>query len=268
MSKLIINRRGLIATGIATLAAPRIGFAQGRTALRVGVTAGPHAQILEAVKPVAASRGLDLTIVEFSDYILPNAALAAGELHFNSYQHKPFLDQQNADRKYDLASVGLTVNFPIAAYSKRHKAISEAPAGAQVSIPNDPTNGGRALLLFQDKGLIKLKEGVGYKPTIADITDNPQRFRFIELEAAQTARSLDDVAVAVVNTNYALSAGLNPQRDAILREDPKGPYVNLIAVRSVDREKPWVKPVVESYQSPEVKAFIEKTFQGAVLASW
>jgi D-methionine transport system substrate-binding protein len=265
------DRRSVLGAGIAglaALAAPRLAFAQTPAKLRVGVTAGPHAQILEAVKPIAARRGLDLTIVEFSDYIIPNAALSAGELELNSYQHKPFLDQQNADRKYGLVDVGLTVNFPIGVYSKKHKTWDEVPAGAQIAIPNDPTNGGRALLLFQDKGLIKLKEGTGFKPTVADITENARRYRFIELEAAQTARSLDDVAAATINTNYALSAGLNPGRDAILREEPKGPYANLIAVRAADRDKPWVKPFVESYQSAEVKAFVDKTFQGAVLAAW
>lgn len=264
----VIDRRALIASAASLIAAPALVRAQAPTRLRVGVTAGPHAQILEAVKPVAAGRGLDVQAVEFSDYIVPNAALAAGELELNSYQHKPFLDQQNADRHYNLVSVGLTVNFPIGVYSKKHKTWDEVPARAQIAIPNDPTNGGRALLLFRDKGLLGLKDGVGFKPTIADITRNDKGFRFIELEAAQTARSLDDVAAAVINTNYALSAGLNPGRDALLREDPKGPYVNLIAVRAADRDKPWVQPFVESYRSPEVKAFIERTFQGSVLPSW
>jgi D-methionine transport system substrate-binding protein len=268
MTSTKLDRRSLILSAVATLSAPTILRAQAPTRLRVGVTAGPHAQILEAVKKVAATRALDLNIVEFSDYILPNAALAAGDLEVNSYQHKPFLDQQNADRKYNLVGVGLTVNFPIGVYSKKHKRWDEVPAGGQIAIPNDPTNGGRALLLFQDKGLLKLKDGVGFKPTIADIVQNEKRFRFIELEAAQTARSLDDVAAAVINTNYALSAGLTPGRDALLREDPKGPYVNLIAVRETDREKPWVRPFVESYQSTDVREFVEKTFQGSVLPSW
>lgn len=268
MTRKTLDRRRLVLAGAALLSAPALVRAQAPAKLRVGVTAGPHAQILEAVKPVAAGRGLDLQIVEFSDYILPNAALAAGDLEVNSYQHKPFLDQQNADRKYDLAGVGFTVNFPIGVYSKKHKSWDEVPAGAQIAIPNDPTNGGRALLLFQDKGLIRLKDGVGYRPTVVDVVQNEKRLRFIELEAAQTARSLDDVAAAVINTNYALPAGLNPGRDALLREDPKGPYVNLIAVRAADRDKPWVRAFVGSYQSDEVKGFVDRTFQGSVLASW
>ncbi|CEJ14628.1 D-methionine-binding lipoprotein MetQ precursor [bacterium YEK0313] len=266
LDRRIVLGAGVLAT--ASLAAPGLVRAQQRVTIRIGGTGGPHSQILEAVKPVAATRGIDLKITEFSDYIIPNAALAAGELDANSYQHKPFLDQQNADRKYNLVSVGLTVNFPLGVYSKRHKTWDEVPAGSQIAIPNDPTNGGRSLLLLQDKGVIKLKDGVGYSPTVIDVVDNPRRLRFLEIEAAQTPRSLDDVAAAAVNTNFAIPAGLNPTRDALLREDPKGPYVNLIAVRAVDKDKPWVKPLVESYQSAEVKAFIEKTFQGSVIASW
>ena len=165
-------------------------------------------------------------------------------------------------------AVGLTVNFPIGVYSKRHKSWSDIPNGGTVSIPNDPTNGGRVLLLLRDKGVIKLKEGVGFKPKISDITDNPKKLKFIEIDAAQSPRALDDVDAAAINTNYATQAGLDPVKDPILREDPKGPYVNLIAVRAADKDKPWVKTLVESYQTPEVKELILAKFKGAVLPSW
>ncbi len=240
--------------------------AQAET-IKIGVTPGPHAQILEAVKPVAAKKGLDIEIIEFSDYVVPNTALDAGELQANSFQNQPYLDNQVADRGFKIESVGLTVNFPLGIYSKKHKSWDEVPDGATIAIQNDPTNGGRSLLLLQDKGVIKLKDGVGFKPTVADIVENPKKLKFLEVDAAQTPRSLDDVAAAAVNTNYAVSAGLKPP-DAILREDAKGPYVNLIAVRSADKDKPWVKTLLESYHSPEVKAFVEETFKGAVLPSW
>jgi D-methionine transport system substrate-binding protein len=234
----------------------------------VGVTAGPHAQILEAVKPIAAKKGLDIQIVEFTDYVVPNAALDAGDIQANSFQNQPYLDNQKADRGYRIESVGLTVNFPIGVYSKKHRNWDDLPAGGTLTIPNDPTNGGRVLLLLQDKGVVKLREGVGFKPTVADIIDNPRKFRIVEVDAAQTARTLDDVDAAAVNTNYATQAGLDPVKDAILREDPKGPYTNLIAVRAVDKDRPWVRLLVESYQTPEIRDFVLAKFKGAVLPAW
>lgn len=187
----------------------------------IGVTPGPHAQILEAVKPIAAKNGLDIQLVEFSDYVVPNAALDAGDIQANSFQNQPYLDNQKADRGYKIEAVGLTVNFPIGVYSKKHKNWADIPDGGKVSIPNDPTNGGRVLLLLRDKGVIKLKDGVGFKPTVLDITDNPRKLKFIEVDAAQAPRALDDVDAAAINTNYATQAGLDPVKDPILREDPK-----------------------------------------------
>lgn len=236
--------------------------------IKVGVTPGPHAQILEFVKPIAKQKGLDIQILEFSDYVVPNAALEAGELQANSFQNQPYLDNQKADRGYKIEAVGLTVNFPMGVYSKKHKSWDAVPQGGSVSIPNDPTNGGRVLLLFRDKGILKLKDNVGFKPTVADIIDNPRKLKIVEVDAAQTPRTLDDVDAAAVNTNYATQAGLDPVKDAILREDPKGPYVNLIAVRAVDKDKPWVKVLVDSYQTPEVKEFVLTKFKGAVLPAW
>jgi D-methionine transport system substrate-binding protein len=236
--------------------------------IKIGATPGPHAQILEAVKPIAAKNGLDIQIIEFTDYVVPNAALDAGDLQANSFQNQPYLDNQKADRGYKIEPVGLNVNFPMGVYSKKFKSWDAVPQGATLSIPNDPTNGGRVLLLLQDKGVLKLKPGVGFKPTIADIVENPRKFKIVEVDAAQTARTLDDVDVAAVNTNYATQAGLDPVKDAILREDPKGPYVNLIAVRAADKDKPWVKVLVESYHSPEVRDFVLTKFKGAVLPAW
>lgn len=242
------------------------GAARAET-IKIGASAGHHAEILEKVKPIAAKKGLDIQILEFSDYVVPNTALDAGELQANSFQHQPYLDNQKADRGFKIESVATTVNFPLGIYSQKHKSFEALPAGATIAIPNDPTNGGRTLLLLQDKGLIKLKDGVGFKPTPGDITENPRQFKFLEVDAAQTPRALEDVDAAAVNTNYAGSAGLDP-KTTILREDPKGPYVNVIAVRSADKDKPWVKTLIEAYHTPEVKAFIEEKWKGSVLASW
>jgi len=216
----------------------------GAEAIKIGVTLGPHAQILEVVKPIAAKRGLDIQLIEFSEYVVPNAALDTGELQANSFQNQPYLDNQKADRGYKIESVGLAVNFPVGVYSKKHKNWSDVPDGGTISIPNDPTNGGRVLLLLHDKGVLKLKDGVGFKPKVVDIIDNPKKLKFVEIDAAQSPRALDDVDAAAINTNYIAEAGLDPGYD--LREDPKGPYVNLIAVRSVDKDKPWVRTLVES----------------------
>ena len=259
----MFNRTLLAA--LAVLAATGVASAE---TIRIAATPGPHAQILEAVKPVAAAKGLDIKILEFSDYVVPNQALDAGEIEANSFQNLPYLDNQKKDRGYRIEPVALTVNFPLGVYSKKWKSWDQVPAGATIAIQNDPTNGGRSLLLLQDKGVIKLKEGVGFKPTPLDIVENPKKLKFIELEAAQTPRALDDVGAAAINTNYAVSAGLDPVKDPILREEAKGPYVNIIAVRAVDKDKPWVKTLVEAYQSPEVKAFILEKFKGSVLPSW
>lgn len=262
---ILFTRRAALAAALALTAAP--AFAQQSQLVRIGVSPGPHAEILEQLKPLAAKKGLELKIVEFSDYVVPNQALDAGELEANSFQNQPYLDNQVKDRGFKLVSVGLTVNFPLGIYSSKYKSWAEVPDGSTIAIQNDPTNGGRSLLLLQDKGVIKLKEGVGFKPTVADIVSNPKKLKIIEIEAAQTPRSLADVAAAAINTNYAVDAKIEPT-SAILREDPKGPYVNLIAVRAADKDKPWVRTLVETYQSPEIKAFVAERFKGSVLAGW
>jgi D-methionine transport system substrate-binding protein len=264
-----LNRRSLhrIAAALALSTLAGAGFAQDKP-LKIGVTAGPHAQILEQVKKLAEKQGLKIQVVEFSDYIQPNAALAAGDLNANSYQHKPFLDQQIKDRGYKLVNVGYTVNFPIGIYSKKFKKLADLPEGARFGIPNDPTNSGRVLLVLQDQGLIKLKPEAGLKATPLDITSNPKKLRFVELDAAQLPRSLDDLDASAINTNYALQAGLQPQRDAIAQESAKSPYVNLIAVREQDKDKPWVAQLVKLYQSDEIRKYVLAEFKGAVLPSF
>ncbi|MBW8299904.1 MAG: MetQ/NlpA family ABC transporter substrate-binding protein, partial [Hydrogenophaga sp.] len=215
-----------------------------------------------------AKKGLDIEILEFSDYVVPNQALADGDLNANSFQHQPYLDNQIADRGYEIISVGPTVNFPMGVYSKKVKSLDELTDGAKVSIPNDPTNGGRALLVLADKGLIKVDAAKGLKIGPADVTENPKNLQFVELDAAQLPRSLDDVDASVINTNYALEAGLNPKTDSIAIEGEKAPYVNVIAVRAADKEAAWLKTLLESYHNDEIKAFVAEEFKGAVVAGW
>jgi D-methionine transport system substrate-binding protein len=252
----------------AGVALSLLAGAASAESIKVGVTPGPHAQIFEKVKEIAKTKGLDIEILEFSDYVVPNQALNDGELQANSFQHKPYLDNQIADRKYEIVDVGYTVNFPMGVYSKKVKSFDELADGATIAIPNDPTNGGRALLILADKGFIKLKEGSGLKIGPADIVENPKNFKIVELDAAQLPRSLDDVDAAAVNTNYALEAGLDPANDPILKEGEKAPYVNLIAVRTADKDAEWVKTLVESYHNDEVKAFVDETFKGSVVPGW
>ena len=266
-----MNKRSLLQSAMvlvfgATLAGAAL--AQDKKTIKVGVTAGPHAQIMDQVRRVAAKDSLTIQVVEFSDYVQPNAALAAGDLDANSYQHQPYLDAQIKDRGYKLVSAFNTVNFPIGLYSKKIKTLEELKPGARFGIPNDPTNGGRVLLLLQEKGLIQLKPGSGLKATPLDVVANPKELKLVELDAAQLARSLDDLDASAINTNFAISAGLNPKSDAIAQEDPKGPYVNLMVVREADKNQPWVASLRKAYQSQEIRQFIETEFKGSVLPAF
>lgn len=236
--------------------------------IKVGVTPGEHAQIMEKVKEIAAQKGLNIEILEFSDYVVPNQALADGDLNANSFQHQPYLDNQIADRGFDLVSVGKTITTPMGVYSKKVKSLGDLAEGATVAIPNDPTNGGRALLVLAKEGLIKVNPDAGLKAGPADVTENPKNIQFSELDAAQLPRSLDDVDAAVINTNYALEADLHPKNDAIAIEGSESPYANLIVVRSADKDAPWVKTLVESYHDDSIRAFINDEFKGALIASW
>ena len=236
--------------------------------LKVGVTAGPHAQILEVVKKVAEKDGLKIQIVEFSDYIQPNVALSQGDIDLNSFQHLPYLENMIKDRKYDLVMLAKTITFPMGVYSKKIKAVTELKEGAVIAIPNDPTNGGRALALLEKAGLIKLKPGLGHKASVVDITENPKKFKIRELDAAQIPRSLDDLDLAAINTNYAMPAGLIPVKDALILEDSNSPYANIIAARSKDKDNPQYKNFLKAYQSEEVKKFVNEQFKGSIVVAW
>lgn len=235
---------------------------------KVGVTAGPHAEILDNVKKLAAKQGLAVDVVEFNDYIQPNVALFQGELDLNSMQHRPYLDNTVKDRKYDLVEVAKSVNFPMAAYSNKIKKGQPIPDGSTIGIPNDPTNGGRALLLLAAQKLITLKEGIGVRATLEDITANPHKFKFKELDAAIMPRSLVDLDVAVINTNYAIATGMNPVKDSIFIESSESPFVNILVTKEKMKDDPRVKAFIKIYQSEENAKFITEHFKGSVTTGW
>ncbi|PLR82864.1 metal ABC transporter substrate-binding protein [Bacillus canaveralius] len=236
--------------------------------LVVGVTAGPHEQIVEKVKEVAEADGLEVELKVFNDYVMPNMALAEEEIDINVYQHKPYLEQFKKDRGLDLTEVTEVVNFPMGLYSSKVKDLSEIKDGAKIGLPNDPTNGARALILFEQAGLVKLKEGAGVTATLKDIEENKQNLEFIELEAAQIPRQLEELDAAAINTNFAVEHGFTPAKDAIAIEPKDSPWANVIAVRTGNEDDAAVKKFVEYYKSEEVKQFIEETFAGSVIAAW
>ncbi|MCQ9617871.1 MetQ/NlpA family ABC transporter substrate-binding protein [Paenalcaligenes niemegkensis] len=245
------------------------GAAQAeKNSITIGVTGGPHAQIMEEVKKVAAKDGLEIKVIEFSDYVQPNVALASGDLDANSYQHLPYLEVQVKDRGYKLSSIVPTVIYPMGLYSKKIDKLEDVKDSARVAIPNDPTNGGRALLLMETAGLLKLRDGAGLTATPLDIVENPKKLDLAELDAAQLPRSLDDVDLAAVNTNFAMEAGLVPKDDALLLESPDSPYANIIVVRTEDKDQEWVKRLVKAYHSDDVKQYIEEQFKGSIVTAW
>lgn len=239
-----------------------------KAALKVGVTPGPHAEVMDVVKKVAEKNGLELEVIEFNDYVQPNAALVSGEIDVNSFQHQPYLDNMVKDRGYNLVSVAKTIIFPMGVYSKKIKNISDIANGAALAIPNDPTNGGRALMLLEKAGLLKLKDGLGIQATVADIVENPKNIKIQEMDAAQIPRSLEDMDAAVINTNYAMSAGLVPNKDALILEDSNSPYANILATTSDKKDDPRIQQLIKIYQSDEVKAFVDDHFAGSAFAAW
>ncbi len=236
--------------------------------LKVGVNPGPHADIMETVKKVAAKEGLKIQIVEFSDFVQPNVALNQGDIDVNSFQHKPYMDAMVKDRKYNIHWVANTVVAPIGIYSTKVKSIQDIANNSVIGIPNDPTNGARALLLLQKQGLIKLKAGVDLTATPSDIVSNPKNLQIKELEAALIPRSLQDLGVAVINTTYAMSANLSPEKDALALEDANTMYVNILAANDKTKDDPRVKTLVKVYRSKEVKDYVESKYKKSMICSW
>ena len=266
----ILKALSTLALASATLVASLGAHADDKV-IKVGTIGGPDSQIWEVVTKVAKREGLNVKVVEFNDYVQPNAALDAGDLDANSFQHQPYLDSQVKQRGYKIVSAGLTYISPLGIYSKKLKSLKDLPQGARVAVPNDPSNENRALLLLQTQGLITLKAGAGTdgnNATPLDVATNPKKIKLVELDAAQLPRSLSDVDAAAINTNFALAAGLQPTKDAIALEGIHSPYANLIAVRAQDKDKPWVKKLVAAYQSEDVRQFIKTQFKGAVVPSF
>lgn len=227
-----------------------------KTQITVGITPGYSEQIMEFVVQQAEKQGLKVELKTFSDYVTPDQALASGDIDLNSFQHKPYLDAFNAKNGTDLVSIGNTYLAPLRIYSSKIKSLSEIKDGDSISVPNDPSNEGRALLLLSKQGVIKLKDGTDpTKATPQDIVENPKNVKFVELEAAQLPRSLDDVAVSVINSGYAKSANLD-SNTALATEDDTSPYVNIIAARAKDKDDPAYQKFVKIFQSPEVKQYI------------
>ncbi|HCL24581.1 MAG TPA: hypothetical protein DHW46_13495, partial [Halomonas sp.] len=206
-------------------------------------------------------------IIEFTDYVTPNAALADGSLDANAYQHEPYMQAMVNDRGYDFAIAGYTFVYPIGAYSEKYDSIDELPDGAQIALPNDPSNEGRALILMHNEGLITLNDPTFLEATPIDIAENPRNFRFREIEAAQLPRVLPDVDMAFINNTFAQPAGLSLD-DALIKEGPESPYVNLIAVRSGDEEREEIRQLVDAYQRDEVIEKAEELFKGAAVPGW
>jgi len=236
--------------------------------LSVAATPVPHAEILEFVKPQLAKEGVDLQIKVFTDYVQPNLQVAQKRLDANFFQHQPYLDEFNKSRGTDLVTVAQVHVEPFGIYSQKIKKLDEVREGAVVAIPSDATNGGRALLLLEKAGLIKLKDSANILATPKDIAENPKKLKFKELEAATLPRVLNQVDLALINTNYALEAKLNPTQDALLLEGKESPYANILVARPDNKDSDAVQKLAKALNTPAVKQFIEEKYKGAVVPAF
>ncbi|NMZ95998.1 MetQ/NlpA family ABC transporter substrate-binding protein [Pseudomonas lundensis] len=259
-------KKVLLFTALA--AALTAGLAQAGEKLVVAATPVPHAEILELIKPALAKEGVDLDIKVFTDYVQPNVQVDQKRLDANYFQTLPYLESFNEGKGTHLETViGVHVE-PFGGYSKKVKSLAELKDGATIAIPNEGSNSGRALILLQKAGLIELKDPTNAVATPKDIAKNPHNFKFKELESAMLPRVLDQVDLDMINTNYALEAGLNPAKDALLIEGSDSPYVNYLVARPDNKNSEAIQKLAKALTSPEVKAFIEKKYNGAVLPAF
>ncbi|SEM92096.1 MetQ/NlpA family ABC transporter substrate-binding protein [Halomonas caseinilytica] len=256
---------------IGGLAASVLAFGQANAdeqTLKVGTVAGPETEVMQVAADIAErEHGLNVEIIEFTDYVTPNAALADGSLDANAYQHEPYMQSMVEDRGYDFAIAGRTFVYPIGAYSEKYDSIEALPDGATIALPNDPSNEGRSLILLHNEGLITLDDPENLEATPLDVVENPHGFEFREIEAAQLPRVLPDVDMAFINNTFAQPAGLTLD-DALLKEGAESPYVNIIAVRAGDEDKESIQQLVDAYQSDEVEAKAEELFGAQAVPGW
>lgn len=259
-------RRSLfIVTAVVTLLTlASVGAAAQSETLTVGASTLPHAPILEFVKPILAEEGIELEIVEFSDYVLPNLALGEGDLDANFFQHVPYQDDFAANHGLDLVAIEKVFVAPIGLYSDRIESLDELQRNARIALPNDVTNGGRALLLLEEAGIIGLTPGIGSEATVFDVVSNPLNIRFVELEAPLLPRALDEVDASFINQTYALEADLSPVEDAILLEGAESPYANVLTSRADNADDPRIVRLAEVLTTPEVREFIIEYFEGSL----
>ncbi|MCL2882725.1 MAG: MetQ/NlpA family ABC transporter substrate-binding protein [Coriobacteriia bacterium] len=240
--------------------------------LVVGASPTPHAEILRQVVGDLKAQGIDLQIKEYTDYVQPNLAVQSGDIEANYFQHLPYLENFNKQNNTDLVSAGAVHYEPFGLYPGKKKTLDAVANGSQVAVPNDTTNEARALLLLQDIGWIKLKDGAGINATKQDITENPHNLKIVEIEAAQIPRSISDVDYAIMNGNYALEAGFSVEKDALAAEKADSlaakTYANIVAVKKGDENKPEIQALMKALRSEKVKKYIEDTYKGAVVPSF
>ena len=261
--------RKLFAAAFGTLALAAGTAAVAADRLVIAATPVPHAEILEFVKPMLAKDGVELEVKVFTDYVQPSMQTNEKRVDGNFFLHQPYLDEFKKKQKNDIQTVVAKVHVePLGAYSGKHKAVADIPDGASVAIPNDPSNSGRALLLMAKNGLITLKDLNNISATQKDIAENPKKLKIRELEAATLPRILNQVDLAVINTNYAIEAGLNPLKDSLFIEDASSPYANLLVAREDNADSPAMKKLAAMLNSPEVKQFLAERYKGAVVPAF
>lgn len=236
--------------------------------IRIGVTPEPHSKLVNLIVDDLEAEGIKVEIIEFTDYVKPNLALADGELDANFFQHKPYLDDFAESEGLELATIGTVHVEPMALYLNEGSSLDDIPDGAEIAIPNDTVNGGRALILLESNGLIKLKEGAGLEATENDVVDNPKNLVITALEAAALPRVLEEVDGSVINGNFALQAGLNPTKDGVIIEGKESPYANIVVVRAGEENEEKYQKLIEALQSEEVKNFIEENYEGGVVPAF